>query len=98
MGRGIVKLAADEFVEWSTIVDAPVTEILSKSEMQQYLYSAYGSSSTEDSDRRLALADANGTSFRDSTVLELLSYNRAGDREETITLDQIRGKYRKGSK
>lgn len=81
MGRGIVKLAEDEYVEWSSIVDAPVSYVVDRE-------TAVGAWSEERVDR----ADRNGHSYRDGFGLE---GNRAGEDERELTRDEIRERYRR---
>jgi hypothetical protein len=86
MARGIIKLHDDEYVEWSTVVDAPVSYIMNRKDA----ISEWG----ED---RVLRADTHGTSYRDippTTAEEYVEYNRAGDNEECLTLDEIRRHYR----
>lgn len=37
MGKCIVKLAEDKYVEWSSVCDAPVTYIMDKESMEDYV-------------------------------------------------------------
>lgn len=90
----IVKLAPEKYVEWSTVVDAPVTYILTREHMLDHLDYTYGTSSIEENRRRLDRADANGTSCHHKLeVEELLSYNRAGENEKNISLEEILERY-----
>jgi hypothetical protein len=87
MGRGIVKLADGEYVEWSTVVDAPVSYVLGADEAR----AAWG-------EERVERADERGTSFVDlppTPAAEYVAGNRAGDGEEELTLDEIRARYAK---
>lgn len=94
MPRCIVKLKEDTYVEWSTIVDAPVTYILTRKEMLKYLDERYGTVSFEENRERLDRTDKNGTSFHEMThAEELICSNRAGENEEKITLEQILERY-----
>lgn len=88
MGQGIVKLAEDAYVVWSSVVDAPVSEISSREAMR-----ASGISPL-----RLARADANGTSFVDENRdgPAYVAFNRAGPREECLTLTALRDRYAPG--
>ena len=86
MGRAVVKLAEDEYVEWSTVVDAPVTSALER----EAAAAAWGAD-------RVQRADVYGTSFMNRVVSteDMLSCNRAGPGESELTLQEIREKYRK---
>lgn len=85
MGRGIVKLAEDEFVEWSTIVDAPVSWVMDRAEALELAGDP----------ARIERADHLGTSYLSPpyTLDDLLSGNRAGPDESSIPLDEIRRQY-----
>jgi hypothetical protein len=85
MGRCIARLAEDEYVEWSTVVDAPVTYIIDRAEAV-----------AEWGEERVARADAKGTSFIEGpyTLASLLVANRAGPRENQASLEAIRKQYR----
>lgn len=89
MGRCIVKLADNEYVEWSTIVDAPVTYIMSRDKIRAEL----GGDDIED---RLSRADERGSSMLAPTMSleQALGNNRAGPGESRASLTEIRQKYR----
>lgn len=93
MGRGIVKLADDEYVVWSTVVDAPVSFVLSSEEARLELAAA-GYHYPEDIIER---ADRTTTSFiaPPYTLDDLLGFNRAGPNETRATLDGIRRLYQR---
>lgn len=94
MPKFIVKLAEDKFVEWSTIVDAPVTYILSKEGMIEYLDAEYGRASKENNVVRVDRADKTGTSSMMGDDLEsIVSGNRAGPKETEISLAEIIEQY-----
>lgn len=85
MGRCIVKLADDKFIEWSSVVDAPVSAWL--------IRTAAAAQWGED---RVARADRNGHSARDMKPCppgEFATFNRAGPNEESLTLDAIIRRY-----
>lgn len=86
MGRAIVRLAPDEYVEWSTVVDAPVSYVFTRE---------YGLANGEDP-TRLDRADKQGHSYFDNyykNVEDFVSCNRAGPKESSITLGAIRRMY-----
>ncbi len=94
MANYIVKLKKDKYVEWSTVVDAPITYILTREQMIAHLDEQYGVSSVTNNQLRLDRADENGTSAMfNQTRGDLLSCNRAGDNEEKLTLKAILEKY-----
>lgn len=86
MGRAIVRFGEDEYVEWSTVVDAPVSYVLSRSAMLEDGVSA----------NRLDRADLYGHSYLDldyKGIEEVISCNRAGPKECCLTLDAIRRRF-----
>ena len=90
MPRYVVKLKEDGYVEWSTVVDAPVTYMVTRDCMLAHLDTEYGRSSFDENRQRLERADKNGTSCHsDLSVEDLISCNRAGDKEQYITLAEI---------
>ena len=95
MPKYIAKLKEDGYVEWSTIVDAPVTYILTREHMLAHLDAEYGRSSFEGNRERLDRADKYGTSCIDTnfSLEELLLCNRAGDKTRSISLKKILQKY-----
>lgn len=89
MGRCIVKLADNEYVEWSTVVDAPVSYVLTRDEIKR----AVGGPDIEE---RLNRADERGTSMLAPAItLESLAVcNRAGPKESCLSLEEIRKQYK----
>lgn len=93
MARGIVKLADDFYVEWSTVVDAPVTYGMTRKEMFDYIVSEYNTPK-EGVESRMARVDANGTSFYGyENANELISFNKAGPNESCLTLAELIAEY-----
>lgn len=85
----LVKLADDEYVEWSTVVDAPLSYICER----ERAVSRWG----ED---RVARADEHVTShtdpdFQADTPERAIAVNRAGDDESELTLAELRERYRR---
>lgn len=85
----ILKLGDDEYVDWSTIVDAPTSYIVSRADAIRL---GWG----ED---RLARADAYTTSliepiYGPDCAEAAIAGNRAGADESELTLAQIRALYR----
>lgn len=83
MGKYIAKLADDVYIEWSTVVDAPISYIATRAQAVQ----AWGG-------ERVRRADANGTSILDSypagnTPEEIVRGNRAGPGESEIGVAEI---------
>jgi hypothetical protein len=97
MPRYIVKIpheGQDYYLDWSTIVDAPVTYGLSLDEFKEYYRGEYGRSSLMELDERLARVNEKGTSSVFHKNLEdLICCNRAGANEAKITLPEIIQRY-----
>lgn len=88
MPRYILKIADDEYVDWSTIVDAPVSYIVTRAEA----VARWGKD-------RIGRADAYTTSliepeYGPNCAEEAIACNRAGPDESQLTLEQIRERYR----
>lgn len=80
MGRGIVKLAEDKYVEWSTVVDAPISEVFNHKEAQFKIGADFD---------RLDRLNETGTTFVNRTAEDFLSFNRAGENESHLTAAEI---------
>jgi hypothetical protein len=81
MSRYLIKLADDAYVEWSTVVDAPVSGVFTRSELIE-----------QDQADRIERCDKYGHSamwFGPQTAEELIAGNRAGFQETALTLDEI---------
>ena len=90
MGRYIVKIK-DMYLEWSSIVDAPVTYGMTLEVFNAYYLEEYGRRDFEtELPERLERVERTGCSARDGhTVDSFVSYNRAGPNETCLTLDEI---------
>jgi len=87
MGNYVARLADDAYVEWSTIVDAPISWVHSR----EQAIKAW-------TPQRVERADRNGTSILDgypagSTPDEIVRGNRAGPGESELTVAQIIAAY-----
>jgi hypothetical protein len=89
VARFVIRLAADEYVHWSSVVDAPVSYVHTR----RQAVAAW----TED---RVARADRQVSSIIDppfyGTAEQAVAGNRAGPDETTLTLDEIRRQYHPG--
>lgn len=95
----------DYYLEWSTVVDAPVTYGMPLEEFESYYRIRYGTSQTErytfgkevapsELDKRMERVEKFGTSCVYGTSFEsMASGNRAGDNEEELTFEQIVDKF-----
>jgi len=98
MARYIVKLTdpksnVDYFLEWSTIVDAPVTYGMSEIEFREYYREYYGTSSDAILNGRLDRVNLTGISAVGGTLNEVTRNNRAGENETNISLQEILENY-----
>lgn len=88
MPNYIIKLTKDPkvwYLEWSTVVDAPVTFGMSLKEFKSYYREQYGAASMRELDMRLERVERLGTSsLLGHTVQELISTN-----PKKLTLDEI---------
>lgn len=97
MGKCIFKLVDDDkrewFLEWSTIVDAPVTYGMSLDALREYVKDKYGSEGLAELPERLARVEQRGHSFHGDSegedVIGLIAINRAGLNETMLTYRQM---------
>jgi hypothetical protein len=97
MGRPIVKLAENEYVEWSSVVDAPVSWIMTLDELKLHVSREQGNDGLRDLPRRLERVEKFGTSLIDphyESAEEYVRFNRAGPNESCLTMDELRRRYR----
>ena len=82
------------FLEWSPIVDAPVTYGMPFDEFRDFYQYEYGHSRMEEFEQRIARARSTGTSslFPESAE-DMMSFNRAGPDETELTKEEIIQKY-----
>lgn len=93
MARGLIKIK-DKYLEWSTMVAAPVTYGMTLDQLRDWIKEEYGRAGLEELPRDLENVERQGTAFQINLPLEeLISNNRAGDGETELTLDQIYEKY-----
>lgn len=84
MPRYVVKFGEGQYLEWSTVVDAPVVYMTKSREEAVMDFGA----------DRIERADKGGTSAPQFLTLEdIANYNRAGDDETCITIPEIIEKY-----
>lgn len=93
MPRFIVKLKdedKDYYMEWSTVVDAPVTFGLSLEEFKEHYKEEYGNRGLMELDERLKRVEEKGiSSLMDEDIHDIISGNRAGKDETELSLEQI---------
>jgi hypothetical protein len=93
MPRYIIKIE-DYYLDWSTIVDAPITFGLDLKRFNKYYEEEYGRVGMLNLPERLNRVDEKGTSSLDyESVEDLIDFNRAGPNESCLTLDEIYSAY-----
>jgi hypothetical protein len=88
MPNYIVKLGT-KYLEWSTIVDAPITHGMTREELHDYIKSEYGEAGLRSLPERLERVEATGTSSRIGTLEGHIACNRAGPKETELTFDEL---------
>lgn len=82
------------YCEWSTIVDAPTTYLLTLDQFREHYRTEYGESGMRQLDERLARVDLQGTSSQlGHTPGDLVASNHAGDGGECLTLAELVEQY-----
>lgn len=93
MPHYILKIATPRgpgYLDWSTIVDAPASEILSRAAIKRHWIQTYGTNASRDIEQRLKDADQHGTDHPDRlSVRSVIEGNRAGPHESELSLAQI---------
>ncbi len=79
------------FLEWSTVIDAPITFAMAEGELREYLAREYGQSDLALLDERIARAVSQGTSCISPPYNfdDIVSCNRAGPDETELSRDQL---------
>lgn len=101
MSKFIVRLVdGDEprYVEWSTVVDAPITYLMTRDELQEFLIEDAVERAREEAIRdwplRMARVDATGTSaYGRGDADDEISCNRAGPDESHLPTRQAIAEY-----
>jgi len=93
MPRFICKVSEDDqvwYLEWSTVVDAPVTYGMPLEEFKEYYRDEYGRSSLDELEKRLERVEIKGTSsMMDGSAEELMDWNRAGKDGSSLSRQQL---------
>lgn len=93
MANYIIKLGG-YYLEWSTVLDAPICKGMSLDVFKIYYGIKYGSGNTTDLPGQLERVEEKGTSsILDTNLDSLLSYNRAGDNENHLTIEELITEY-----
>lgn len=89
-----MKLADEEYVEWSTVVDAPVTYAMTRDEMTDYLREEYGRQREHETPARLARCDVRGHSAlwpsAGNSAEDFIRGNHAGQDGREASLAELR--------
>ena len=97
MAKYIVKVphnGKDYYLLWCTMVDAPATYGGSLLALKNYYKDEYGEKGLLDLSDRLERVEKKGVSSHiHDSFEELIVFNRAGDDEEELTMQQIIEKY-----
>lgn len=89
----------DYYLEWSTVVDAPVTRGMSKQDFIDYYLAKHGMNEVEELTQRLKRVEKQGSScLQDTNGIEhYFDFNRAGENEKTLGKEAILDRYCRGS-
>lgn len=97
MAKYIVKIphnGKDYYLLWCTIMDAPATHGGSLTALKNYYHIEYGEKAFLDLSDSLERVEAKGvSSLIHDSFDELIKFNRAGDDEKELTMQQIIEKY-----
>ena len=92
MGRYILKIK-DYYLEWSTVVDCPVTFGMNLDQLTRHIRHEYGANGLRDLPERLERVNQTGTSKRGGNLQDVISGNRAGPNESELDLGEIHQAY-----
>lgn len=98
MGRATIKLTdkktnIDYYLEWSSVVDAPVTNGMSLEEFKEYFEKEYGTINLPRLESRLKKVEETGTSSSLLSLESLSNFNHAGHDGRTLSIEEIINKY-----
>lgn len=96
MGRCIIKLAENEYIEWSTISDAPSSYVVTREGLINELRKRTINDFEKQIEESFKRADKNGSSWLGSSTSaeDAICHNRAGKNERHLSLNGIRKKYK----
>lgn len=93
MPRFICKITDNDqswYLEWSTVVDAPVTYGMTLEEFKEYYKDEYGRQGMGDLDKRLERVEAKGTSsLMHDSAEDVMDWNRAGKDGSSLSRQQL---------
>ncbi len=101
MPQYILKMSSegrDFYLEWSTVVDAPVTYGMPLEEFKEYYRQEYGQEGFDDQvmqrlSQRLERVERTGCSAHGKDIDTILLGNRAGENETELTKSEIFRRY-----
>ena len=98
MPRHIVKLERNgetRYMEWSTVVDAPVSDLMDLEAFRKHYRYYYGDHGMSELPERMARVDKFGTSAMNppESAEALIAFNRAGPGESCLTVEELWNKY-----
>ena len=86
----IAKFGEEQYLIWSTIVDAPTTDLMTRDEIRAEWLFRYGTHNNIDlTEGWITKADKFGCSSGES-IEDLIVCNRAGENEECLSLEEIK--------
>lgn len=89
----IMKLPNGNYIEWSTITDAPRTYGMPLGVFERFYREQYGENGMRELPERIARADRKGVSCCLAGLDDYIEANRAGEGETCLTLDEIVEQY-----
>lgn len=89
------KFNQDYYMEWSTVVDAPISYGGTLEEFQEYYKEKYGNQGMKDLPSRMERVEATGSSchFDTNGIDHYFNYNTAGENGTTLTKEEILEEY-----
>lgn len=88
MGHRLVMIKG-MYLEWSTITDSPYTYLMNEEKLREYWELEYGKSSLLDLQKKIDRCKED-----QEYTLDTIYFNRAGDNETRLTIDEIYEKYK----
>ena len=91
----IIDKEKEKFLLWSSDTRAPVSFLMNEEELRGHLFQEYGQDGAIGFSERIERARQHGTSCRiPSSVQQLIANNHAGNREQHLSIDEIKFYYR----
>ena len=92
--RYLIKLE-NWYFEWSTGVKSPITDAMSKEELEEYYFRTYGDNPTtrKEWEEKIVRVESKGIGSELDSVDELIEDNSAGAYNECLTKKQIIKRY-----